>query len=436
MKLLKIDRLVQCFILGVFAMMLNSCKKETAPIFEVSKVWDVRENQVDGYRIPGLVTATDGSVLAFSEERPKYGDEDPKSIVVKRSTDKGKTWSKSIYIEKSNGQFWMANRDLLDNEDLPNKQEVWTNIAPIVDQTTGRIYFFYSLSEGAFRGQNLQRYTKVFYRYSDDHGLTWSDRTEVTDILNAKADGSPNVDENGQWITDENGFPCDYLGRAFHMPGPGHGIQLSNGRLLLQVWNRKALGVLGKGQIPVPERKYGICTIYSDDHGATWQYGSSFGHELNMNESRMVELSNGDIYLNARYVNSEPNSRNNHRIVAISKDKGINWEVLGVDKNFPLSRNCDAGLTIIKQTKSGNDVILYSKNESQDGRKNLKVRLSEDGGKTWPIEKVIDPGEAWYSDMTVLDDQSVLLIYETDKNSPVYCVRFNLEWLKSDLKVK
>lgn len=405
---------------------INFDKTDKELIFQKNIVWHTNENNADGYRIPGIVVTQKGTVLAFAEERPRYGDADPKSIVVKRSMDSGKTWSENIYIESSNGNFWLQNKKKIDLRDSQDKLEVWTNPAPLVDNITGRIFIFYALNEGLVDGRNLQRYTRVFYKFSDDDGLSWSDRIEITDILNANEAGLPNRDANGKWITDVNGFPCDYLGRAFHMPGPGHGIQLSNGRLLLQVWNRTALGTFDKGLIPVDERKYGICTIYSDDNGDTWEYGSSFAHNgLNGSESRIAELDDGSIYLNTRYVKE----RNSHRMIAYSFDKGISWSNIEIDQNFPLSNTCDAGLIALKNENQNKTLLLYSKNESLEGRKNLVVRLSSDGGKSWPVSKVVDEGSALYSDLAVLPDNLILLIYETGKNSPLYCVKFNLEWL-------
>lgn len=394
--------------------------------FQKVIVWQAGENDVDGYRIPGIVVTSKGSVLAIVEERPKYGDADPKSIVIKRSIDNGKTWSENIYIESSNGDFWFQNKDKIDSRANQDKLEVWTNPAALVDNVTGKIFIFYALNEGLVDSQNLQRYTRVFYKYSDDDGLSWSDRIEITDILNANEAGSPNRDGYGNWITDVNGFPCDYLGRAFHMPGPGHGIQLSNGRLLLQVWNRTALGTFEKGLIPIDERKYGICTVFSDDHGKTWNYGTSFGVDLHLNESRMVELDNGDIYLNARYTTSD---KNNNRATALSKDGGLKWDDIQIDTNFIQSSKCDAGLIKIRDKTTLRSYLLYSKNESLEGRKNLVVRLSSDGGKSWSVSKVVDEGPAWYSDLAVLPDNSILLIYETGKESPVYCVRFTMDWI-------
>jgi len=397
-------------------------------VYHRSTVWAVGENGADGYRIPGIVVSGSGTLLAFSEERPLYGDADPKSLVVKRSRDRGISWSDNIYIEISNGEYWRENRDAVHPDDDPIKKEVWTNIAPIVDRETNRIFFFYALSEGKIKDQNLQRYTRVYYKYSDDDGISWSGRKEVTTLLNANENGQPNKDSDGKWMTDENGFPCDYLGRAFHMPGPGHGIQLEDGRLLLQVWNRKALGILDQGEIPVEDRVYGVSTIYSDDHGESWHFGSAFGQELNINESRMVQLENGDIYMNARYVPTIPGERNNHRVTAISTDGGVSWGNMQIDEDFPASNHCDAGLAKVVISE-GKDLLLYSKNESVDGRKNLVVRLSQDQGQSWNISKVLDEGPAGYSDIAVTEDGTVHILYETGKNSPVYCTSFDLNWL-------
>lgn len=426
-------KIKQILLLAACACSIVSCRPSEAPEYTRTVVWDKAEGEVEGYRIPGLVVSSKGTVLAFSEARVDYSDHTPNHLVLKRSTDGGSTWSPTIYIEKSDGTYWASHRQEIDKNDDPQKKEVWTNIAPIADRITGRIFFFYALNEGGVAGKNLQRYTKVFYKYSDDDGLTWTERKEITHLLNVRKDGAAYVDKEGKQRVDKNGFPCDYLGRAFHMPGPGHGIQLQSGRLLLPLWNRTALGQIdetGKHiPIPVKERNYGLSTLYSDDHGETWKYGSAFGEEVYMNESRLVELDNGDVYVNARYTFPEKNS---HRATAISHDGGINWTDVKVDSRFPLSNPCDAGLTKITDPETGKSYLLYSKNESTKGRKNLTIRLSEDNGKTWPVSRTVDPGSASYSDLAVLPDNTILVLYETGKYKPVYCVRINLAWILKD----
>ena len=422
--------IIQLIIGLLITFIFFSCSSGRPPEFTQSIVWDKGEGDVEGYRIPGIIVTSKGTVLAFTEARINYHDQTPNHIVLKRSMDSGQTWSPSIYIEESNGGYWAAHKERIDPLDDPEKKEVWTNIAPIVDHITGRIFFFYSLSEGEIAGMNLQRYTKVFYKYSDDDGQTWSDRIEITSLLHVKEDGTPNTDDTGNFLRDVNGFPCDYLGRAFHMPGPGHGIQLTSGRLLLQIWNRTALGKIDKGgksvPIPIEDRRYGVSTIYSDDHGETWHFGSSFGEDIHMNESRIVELDNGDVYMNARYTIP---GRDAHRASAISHDGGISWGDIKIDTNFPFTNQCDGGLNKVTDPKTGKSYLIYSKNESPEGRENLAIRLSEDNGKTWLISKVLDPGTVSYSDIAVLPDNTILILYETGKGKPVYCIRTNLEWV-------
>lgn len=428
---MKIKHTIQLSLICVlYAYSISACTSSKTPEYVQTIVWDKSEGDVEGYRIPGIVVTSKGTALAFAEARIDYHDHTPNHIVLKRSTDGGLSWSPSIYIEESNGNYWATHTEGIDKNDNSHKKEVWTNIAPIVDSQTGRIFFFYALNEGGIAEMNLQRYTKVFYKYSDDDGLTWTERKEVTHLLNAREDGGSYLDNQNKPVVDSNGFPCDYLGRAFHMPGPGHGIQLQSGRLLLQVWNRTALAQMDKtGQyisIPIKDRKYGVCTLYSDDHGETWHYGSAFGEEVFMNESRIIELDNGDVYMNARYTLPEKNS---HRATAISHDGGIHWTDIKIDSLFPLSNQCDAGLTKITDPENHKTYLLYSKNESTEGRKNLTIRLSEDNGKTWPVSKTVTSSTASYSDLAVLPDNTILVLYETGKYKPVHCVRINLEWI-------
>lgn len=384
---------------------LFSCSSASSPEFATHVVWNTNELGVEGFRIPGIVVTSKGTVLAFAEARVDYGDQTPNHLVVKRSTDGGIRWSNTVFIEKSDGSYWREHQNEIDPFDKNDKKEVWTNVAPVVDQVNGRIFFFYALNEGEIQGKNLQRYTKVFYKYSDDDGLTWSDRTEVTGL-----------------------FKADPFGRTFHMPGPGHGIQLKSGRLLLLAWNRTALGNLDQNGVytptPLEERRYGMNSLYSDDYGKTWKYGTSFGEAFRIGEARIVELGNGDIYMNSRYTSE---GRNNYRVTAVSHDGGITWTDLKTDKNFPLSNACDAGLA--KLTHKGTDYLIYSKNESLDGRKRLTVKISNDNGKTWPFSKTVDEGSASYSDLAVLPDNTILLLYETGKRKPMLCVRTNMEWL-------
>jgi sialidase-1 len=58
-------------------------------------------------------------------------------------------------------------------------------------------------------------------------------------------------------------------------------------------------------------------------------------------------------------------------------------------------------------------LLLFSNPASQKARENLTLRGSSDDGKTWPHAKLIQPGDAAYSHLTILPDGSIALAYET-----------------------
>jgi sialidase-1 len=245
----------------------------------------------------------------------------------------------------------------------------------------------------------------VFRRSSDDEGLTWSERVEVTDRLNAKADGSPNRNAQGQGMLDVHGHPCDHLGRAFHMPGPGHGLQLKNGRMVMQFWSRVSLGDREGNVIPLDQRRYGIRLLFSDDNGRTWRTGPSIGESLPAIESRMVELDSGDIYLNARTGNG-PNAQ---RGIMISSDSGETWQVRGYDSAMPRFVSVDCGL--ISVHRKGRQVLLMSHPRNPNRRRELTISASTDGGTTWQLHHPVHAEGANYSDLVALPDGGIGLLY-------------------------
>jgi sialidase-1 len=77
----------------------------------------------------------------------------------------------------------------------------------------------------------------------------------------------------------------------------------------------------------------------------------------------------------------------------------------------------------------------FRQKEHPYGRYNLTIRTSLDDGRTWTAGRTVWPHPGSYSDMVVLDDQTIGYVYErADKGSDHYWdelhfVRFNLEWL-------
>jgi len=58
--------------------------------------------------------------------------------------------------------------------------------------------------------------------------------------------------------------------------------------------------------------------------------------------------------------------------------------------------------------------------------------VSKDGGRTWPIARVVHAKAAAYSSLGILPDGSIVLLYENgeeDAYERITCARFSLEWL-------
>lgn len=386
-----------------------------APIFEENTVWRHKEDNAWPYHVYGLVVSKKGTLLAFAEGRVEMSDHSPHHLVVKRSVDGGRTWSPSIYIEKSDGTFWAANGK-------PGKQEAWTNTGPVVDAETGRVFFFYALNEGS-RHQNE---TQVFYRYSDDDGRTW--------LPSAKDGGR--IEVTGLFEDNPHGW-------TFHMPGPGHGIQLrhqrgknagKNGRLVLTVWHRRA--------VSASPRLYGISLLVSDDHGETWRHTGDAGIGYGMGEGRIVELEDGRILLNARggaaVRDGKKVETQKHRVYAYSADAGETFGTPKVRTEFTYSRNgCDSGMQRYATTgEHGKSILLFSRPADPDKRARMTMSLSMDEGESWSYHKLIHDGASFYSDIAVLADRTIGLLYGKGKRSEheqlpdhVVFARFNIEWL-------
>jgi sialidase-1 len=308
-----------------------------------------------GYRIPAIETAADGSLVAFCEARkynladPGFGKQDI-DLVSKRSTDGGLTWSPMRVIEDP-GELWSA-----------------ANPATVLDRQTGRLWLFYIRSKperstgtarpGTDDMQNLAR-------WSDDHGVTWSDPIDQTAVARDMADP--------KWRAS--------------VVGPGGAIQLRSGRLIAPVWKVEP---------------YDVFAIFSDDHGRTWQRGQVVPGGQPGDESELVELSDGAVLIDIRQ-GSGP-----HRYRATSRDGGQTWA-----DPVPGEAVTPVACAIERWTlpSDGGDRIVWT-GPKGPGRTNLVARISRDGAKTFPIERPISTGHAAYSELTVLPDRSVGVLWE------------------------
>jgi sialidase-1 len=271
---------------------------------------------------------------------------------------------------------------------------------------------------GAVHGVYCVEYARCFYTRSDDDGRTWGEPVEVTGAF--------------------EGLRPAY---DWHViaTGPGHGVQLRTGRLLVPVW-------LSTGEGRGAHRPSAVATIYSDDDGRTWRAGSIVVKHPALNnpsESAAVELSDGRVMLNIRHEGraNEPGANGaTWRAVTTSPDGATGWAPVRLDK-AQAEPVCMAGLLRLDRGAGKSATILFSNPQPPGGgrqRRNLTVRLSDDDGATWPVARVIDFGPAGYSDLAESTDGTVLCLYERGvdedgklvQSRSLTLARFDLDWLR------
>lgn len=346
----------------------QTSKPAVLPMAESVTVFSAGELGYACFRIPAMVSTPGGIVLAFSEARHTTCRDDADiDLVMRRSSDGGKTWGK-LEI-------------LFDDGDLSVNQP-----APVVNHQTGEVVLVFC--------KNNRR---VFVSKSADDGSTWSEPREITEQV-ADPDWS-------------------YIGT-----GPGHGIQLSNGRLLISSW-----GDLSPGPIAWPSPGWGQVqfsyAMYSDDQGETWQRSEPLDIDLS-DESMSVETASGKIYMNMRSRGDK-----HMRAYAWSEDHGQTWSPVQFDKQLPEPSVQGSVIRFTTADRHGKNRILAAHPSSQTDRSRLTVRMSYDEGETWPVEKVLEAGSSAYSDLAIAPDMTILCLYEAGDYARITLARFRLDWL-------
>lgn len=242
----------------------------------------------------------------------------------------------------------------------------------------GILHFLYCKNYSLFGGG-------LWYRRSEDDGLTWSEAREVT-----------------QAASDVAEFDCF----AF---GPTHGICTAQGRLAVPVW----FVPKGAGEKITSHNPSRVAVFYSDD-GDHWQMTEPAAQ--NSDETAIVELSNGSILLNSR---STP-----YRTVTVSQNGIDGWsESQSMQK---LSDPHCCGAMTAASLHGFPRAILFSNCASTTARENITVRCSFDDGKTFPMEiRVTESGCGGYSDVAVDADGRVFVLHEENYGARMHLATFD-----------
>ncbi|GAB2742365.1 exo-alpha-sialidase [Sinomonas soli] len=380
------------------------------------------------YRIVGLASLGNGVVLASYDGRPTGGDSPaPNSIVQRRSTDGGKTWGAPTYIAR--GQVAAPGQAPFGFSDP----------SYVVDRETGTVFNFHVYSKDAgFASSHLgnddadRSVISSEVSVSTDGGKTWS-----TDPANQPAlptptaypSGSAYSDFAGPLITNVvkpvgatvNGV-ANVGGVVGQFASSGEGIQLKygphRGRLIQQF--------AGTVIQPDGSRQIQAYSVYSDDHGKSWQMGQPVGTA--MDENKVVELSNGDVMLNSR-----DSAGGGGRKIAISHDGGATYGPVTYDHTLTDPRN-NAGITrMVPDAPEGSadaKKLLFSNADNPPfARVNGTIRYSCDDGATWSTSRAFAPGlPTSYSTVTALGNGKFGVLYEGAGNTITFDT-FDSQWL-------
>ena len=372
---------------------------------------DLFEGGVDGYalyRIPGIVVTRQGTVLAYCEaRRTGKSDWDTIDILLRRSTDGGRTFGpprKIVDVPGKKTKNPVALAQKLANED----DVTYNNPVAIVD--AGVVHFLFCLE-----------YMRCFYMRSDDDGRTFSPPVEITAAFEP--------------------FRSQYDWHVLAV-GPGHGIQLTSGRLVVPVW-------LSTGTGGHAHRPSVTTVIYSDDQGARGAQ-ARLPSEMRIRLSIPTRPSWCSSPMAGRYLNVRSESHAHRRLVTTSRDGATGWSKAEFDDQL-LEPICMASIVRLSQRPASdkNRIVFTNPHnlsradgdetpgKSRD-RKNISIKLSYDEAQTWPVNKPLEPGMSGYSDLASLADGTILCFYERGsvdgktRTKFLTLARFNLEWLTDE----
>ena len=332
------------------------------------------------YRIPAVITARDGSVVAVTDKR-KYNNGDlPEDIdiVCNVSTDGGHTWSEPYTIVQGTGHgkgFGDCALSLTNEDD------------EIIAAYVGGPGFWGSTPANPLR---------MYISRSNDNGRTWGEPEDITHYVY----GTECQDtERKEW-----------LGGFF---GSGSGLLTSTGRIMFVVAMRE-------------NTREAVCNyaVYSDDNGKTWQVSgrASVGGD----EAKVTELVDGRILMSIRH--------GGNRWYNISEDGGLTWQPTTSEWTDIVAPACNGDLIRYSSVNNGGDKnrLLHSV-PAGSSRKNVTVYVSYDEGETWQTSRCVVPYNSAYSSLCVLPDNTIgLYVEESYSDEGDYCTvfyNFSLEWL-------
>ncbi|MDK7171243.1 SIALI-17 repeat-containing surface protein, partial [Streptococcus oralis] len=468
---------------------------EKEDVFEGGRNNQPNKDGIKSYRIPALLKTDKGTLIAGTDERRlHHSDWGDIGMVVRRSSDNGKTWGDRIVISNP------RDNEHAKHADWPSPVNI--DMALVQDPETKRIFAIYDMfleSKAVFSlpGQALKAYEQVgdkvyqvLYKQGESGRYTIRENGEVFDPQNRKTDYRVVVDPKKPAYSDKGDLykgneligniyfeyseknifrvsNTNYLwmsysdddGKTWSAPkdithgirkdwmhflgtGPGTGIALRTGphkgRLVIPVYTTNNVSYLNGSQ--------SSRVIYSDDHGETWQAGEAVNdnrpvgnqtiHSSTMNNPGAQNTESTVVQLNNGDLKLFMRGLTGDLQVATSHDGGATWDK--EIKRYPQVKDVYVQMSAIHTMHEGKEYILLS-NAGGPGRNNGLVhlaRVEENGELTWLKHNPIQSGKFAYNSLQDLGNGEYGLLYEhADGNQNDYTLsykKFNWDFLSKD----
>lgn len=330
------------------------------------------DNDYEKFRIPGIVTTKMDTVLIYFEARKASGDWSAMDIVLFRSTDGGESFSELQCI-------------------VPGVKDGITVNNPVI--TVGQdntLFLLYCREYGV-----TERGGGVYMKTSTDDGVTWSEEKDISS------------------------FTMPEYRNAF-ATGPGHGVCLTDGTLIIPVW----LVPKSAGAEPTSHHPAEVRVLSSCDNGRRWSLSEPIpgSAEADANETAAAICSDGSVILNLRVPGT------GMRGVSYSRTGAADFSPLSLDSALK-DPTCFGSLCAYSYGESPY-MLLFVNCENTKLRKNLTVKGSSDDGRTWTKRCEVDSGLAGYSDIAADSKGKIYVVYETENCLRASLARFRLEYFE------
>ena len=445
---------------------------EKEDVFEGGMHNQPNKDGIKSYRIPALLKTDKGTLIAGADERRLHSsDWGDIGMVVRRSEDKGKTWSDRVTITNL--------RDNPKASDPSIGSPVNIDMVLVQDPATKRIFSIYDMfpeGQGIFgmAAQREEAYKQIdgktyqiLYKEGEEgsytireNGTVYTPDGKPTDYRVVVKPVKPAYSDKGDlyqgnqllgniYFTSNKTSPFrvakdSYLwmsysdddGKTWSAPqditpmvkadwmkflgvGPGTGITLHTGphkgRIIVPTYTTNQTNHLNGSQ--------SSRVIYSDDHGKTWHMGGGVNDHRTLTDGTVIDSSTMSNYY-AQNTESSVVQLNNGDLklfmrgltgdlqVATSKDGGVTWE--NDIKRYADVKDVYVQLAAIHTVQNGKEYILLA-NANGPGRKNGYIRVArveEDGQLTWLHHHLIQEGEYAYNSLQQIGPDEFGLLYE------------------------